>query len=32
MLDETDSGLDVDAVRIVSRNISEFHNEIIRCF
>ena len=27
MLDETDSGLDVDAVRIVSRNISEFHNE-----
>lgn len=27
MLDETDSGLDVDAVCIVSRNISEFHNE-----
>jgi Fe-S cluster assembly ATP-binding protein len=27
MLDETDSGLDVDAVRIVSKNISEFHNE-----
>lgn len=27
MLDETDSGLDVDAVRVVSRNISEFHNE-----
>lgn len=27
MLDETDSGLDVDAVRIVSRNISEYHNE-----
>lgn len=27
MLDETDSGLDVDAVRIVSKNISEYHNE-----
>lgn len=27
MLDETDSGLDVDAVRIVSKNISDFHNE-----
>lgn len=27
MLDETDSGLDVDAVRIVSKNISEFHSE-----
>ena len=27
MLDETDSGLDVDAGRSVSRNISEFHNE-----
>ena len=27
MLDETDSELDVDAVRVVSRNISEFHNE-----
>ncbi len=27
MLDETDSGLDVDAVRQVSRNISEYHNE-----
>lgn len=27
MLDETDSGLDVDAVRIVSKNISEYRNE-----
>ena len=27
MLDETDSGLDVDAVRVVSRNISAYHNE-----
>jgi FeS assembly ATPase SufC len=27
MLDETDSGLDVDAVRIVSKNISEYHNQ-----
>lgn len=27
MLDETDSGLDVDAVRTVSKNISDFHNE-----
>lgn len=27
MLDETDSGLDVDAVRIVSRNISEYHSD-----
>lgn len=27
MLDETDSGLDVDAVRVVSKNISDFHNE-----
>jgi Fe-S cluster assembly ATP-binding protein len=27
MLDETDSGLDVDAVRIVSKNILEYHNE-----
>lgn len=27
MLDETDSGLDVDAVRTVSKNISEYHNE-----
>ena len=27
MLDETDSGLDVDAVRIVAKNISEYHNE-----
>ncbi len=27
MLDETDSGLDIDAVRIVSKNVAEFHNE-----
>ncbi len=27
MLDETDSGLDVDAVRIVSEGVSRFHNE-----
>lgn len=27
MLDETDSGLDVDAVRTVSKNIAEYHNE-----
>lgn len=27
MLDETDSGLDVDAVRIVSKNISAYHKE-----
>lgn len=27
MLDETDSGLDVDAVRIVSKAISEYHSE-----
>lgn len=27
MLDETDSGLDVDAVRIVAKNIKEYHNE-----
>ena len=27
MLDETDSGLDVDAVRIVAKNILEYHNE-----
>lgn len=27
MLDETDSGLDVDAVRIVSKAVSEYHNE-----
>ncbi len=27
MLDETDSGLDVDAVRVVSKNVSEFHTE-----
>lgn len=27
MLDETDSGLDVDAVRTVSQNISAYHND-----
>ena len=27
MLDETDSGLDVDAVRIVSKAVSDYHNE-----
>lgn len=27
MLDETDSGLDVDAVRIVSNGVKDFHNE-----
>ena len=27
ILDETDSGLDVDAVRIVSEGVSRFHNE-----
>ena len=27
MLDETDSGLDVDAVRIVADNIRKYHNE-----
>lgn len=27
LLDETDSGLDVDAVQIVSRGVSAFHNE-----
>ncbi len=27
MLDETDSGLDVDAVRIVSEGVARFHNE-----
>ena len=27
MLDETDSGLDVDAVRIVAENIRKYHNE-----
>lgn len=27
MLDETDSGLDVDAVRVVSKNVANFHNE-----
>lgn len=27
MLDEIDSGLDVDAVRIVSETVSQYHNE-----
>ena len=27
ILDETDSGLDVDAVRIVSEGVQRFHNE-----
>ena len=27
ILDETDSGLDVDAVRIVSEGVNRFHNE-----
>lgn len=27
MLDEIDSGLDVDAVRIVSETVSKYHNE-----
>ena len=27
MLDEIDSGLDVDAVRIVSEAVNEYHNE-----
>ncbi len=27
MLDETDSGLDVDAVRVVSKSLSAYHNE-----
>ncbi len=27
MLDETDSGLDVDAVRVVSKSISDYHNQ-----
>ena len=27
MLDETDSGLDIDAVRIVSENVEKFRNE-----
>lgn len=27
MLDETDSGLDVDAVRVVSQAVADFHNE-----
>lgn len=31
MLDETDSGLDVDAVRIVSKSVSEFLNEDKSC-
>ena len=31
LLDETDSGLDVDAVQIVSRGVSAFHNETNAC-
>lgn len=31
MLDETDSGLDVDAVQIVSTGVSKFHNEENAC-
>lgn len=31
LLDETDSGLDVDAVQIVSRGVSKFHNENNAC-
>lgn len=31
LLDETDSGLDVDAVQIVSKGISTFHNEENAC-
>ncbi len=31
ILDETDSGLDVDAVRIVSEGVQRFHNERKRC-
>lgn len=27
MLDETDSGLDVDAVRVVAKNIAEYHTD-----
>ncbi|MCR5558786.1 MAG: ABC transporter ATP-binding protein, partial [Schwartzia sp.] len=31
LLDETDSGLDVDAVQIVSKGVSAFHNEENAC-
>ena len=31
LLDETDSGLDVDAVQIVSQGIQKFHNENNAC-
>ena len=31
LLDETDSGLDVDAVQIVSNGVSKFHNEENSC-
>ena len=31
LLDETDSGLDVDAVQIVSGGVSKFHNETNAC-
>lgn len=31
LLDETDSGLDVDAVQIVSEGVARFHNEENSC-
>ena len=31
LLDETDSGLDVDAVQIVSNGVRQFHNENNAC-
>ena len=31
LLDETDSGLDVDAVEIVSSGVAKFHNENNSC-
>ena len=31
LLDETDSGLDVDAVQIVSSGVAKFHNENNSC-
>ena len=31
LLDETDSGLDVDAVQIVSEGVAKFHNEDNSC-
>ena len=31
LLDETDSGLDVDAVQIVSKGVAAFHNEENSC-